>query len=480
MRIFAAHRRRSSQISVALALHRDLAIRRRGRHRPCWLVSIALSAIVLGVAARARAHAGPDPAPSPPRPLPDYDGRGNPDAHAGSWALWIPRVLLFPLYVVDEYLLRRPLGWLITKAERERWIDAATDALSFGPEHDFVLVPTALFDFGLLPSVGLHFTGDHVGVAGNSLLIALATGGPKYVAATALDRQTWDGGASSASVRVDLRREVDLLFFGIGPDVTTRTRARYGLQQIDGHASYKRRLIGESSLAIAAGARTVTYLDGDCCGDPSIDQRIAAGELAAPAAYRVPYAPVYERADLVLDSRAPRPAPGTGGYLHVHEQLDLDLRGARRWLRYGGAIGGALDLDGHQRTVRLQVAAELVDPLRGDVPFNELASLGSDLMPGFVTGWMLGRSTIATQASYTWPVSVWLDGELRLAAGNAFGAHLDGARLRELRLSGDVGVITIGSRDQGFEVLAGLGTETLEQGAHVTSVRLTFGSRGGF
>ena len=39
---------------------------------------------------------------------------------------------------------------------------------------------------------------------------------------------------------------------------------------------------------------------------------------------------------------------------------------------------------------------------------------------------------------------------------------------------------SIGKRDEGFEVLVGLGTETLEQGAEITSVRLSFGSRKGF
>jgi hypothetical protein len=44
------------------------------------------------------------------REVPDYDGRGNEDAHPDSWALWIPRVVLSPLYVISEYVLRRPIG----------------------------------------------------------------------------------------------------------------------------------------------------------------------------------------------------------------------------------------------------------------------------------------------------------------------------------------------------------------------------------
>ena len=47
----------------------------------------------------------------PKREVPDYDGRGNVDAKADRW-LWIPRIALLPLYVVNESLLRRPVGTL--------------------------------------------------------------------------------------------------------------------------------------------------------------------------------------------------------------------------------------------------------------------------------------------------------------------------------------------------------------------------------
>ncbi|MBC7794242.1 MAG: hypothetical protein H7Z43_11090, partial [Clostridia bacterium] len=42
------------------------------------------------------------------RETPDYDGR-EPD-YAPSGAVWIPRVVLFPFYAVNQYLLRVPLA----------------------------------------------------------------------------------------------------------------------------------------------------------------------------------------------------------------------------------------------------------------------------------------------------------------------------------------------------------------------------------
>jgi hypothetical protein len=131
--------------------------------------------------------------------------------------------------------------------------------------------------------------------------------------------------------------------------------------------------------------------------------------------------------------------------------------------------------------LKLQTSVSYADPLRGDVvPFNELASLGGSLMPGFVAGWMVGRSTFATQLAYTWPCWIYLDGQAHVGVGNAFGPHLDNLALDKLRLSLDVGVGSVGSRDQGFEILFGVGTKTFDQGTEIESVRLSFGSRKGF
>ncbi|HYP90115.1 MAG TPA: hypothetical protein VEQ59_18220, partial [Polyangiaceae bacterium] len=52
--------------------------------------------------------------PPPKRAKPDYDGRGGTPQPPARKALWVPRVLLFPAYVVSEYLVRRPLAAAIT------------------------------------------------------------------------------------------------------------------------------------------------------------------------------------------------------------------------------------------------------------------------------------------------------------------------------------------------------------------------------
>lgn len=416
---------------------------------------------------------------APKRDLPDYDGRGNRDSDA-SWALWIPRVALWPVYAVNEYALRRPLRWAVSRAERKRWVESISDLFQFGDGNKNVVMPQALVDFGFLPSIGLYVGLEDVGAADNAMRFHVATGGTEWLAATALDRYRYDDGAGTIAARAEFSRRPDYLFLGVGPDVTNATRARYGLQRAEASVALSRLFGDVTGFTFTAGARGMSYRNGDCCGDPALDTRIANGSLTMPAGYPAAYSVVFQHTELMLDSRSPRPASASGGFLRLHGGSSTDVTHGNTWVGYGAMGGIAVDVTGHQRTVTLTTHVDFVDPLQGFVPFNELAQLGNDQMAGFVRGWMNGRSTFVTEVSYRWPVWMYLDGQLRLAAGNAFDEHLSGLELQKLRLSADVGVTSLGSRDAAFEALFGLGTETIEQGAHVTSVRLSIGSRRGF
>jgi hypothetical protein len=416
----------------------------------------------------------------PKRDVPDYDGRGNQDADAESWALWIPRVVLSPLYVANEYVFRRPLGALIRRAERDRWADTVVSLFTFGEGDRSLLIPTALFDFGLLPSVGFYYSGDSVFASGNTLRLHAATWGKPWINATAADRYAIDQ-VNSVQLRFEFKRSEDNLFFGIGPDVTSGTQSRYGLERAEASVSYRRRVTKQSQLEAEMGVHRFSFVEGECCNDPSLDQRLAAGQVMAPPGYRDDYTTAYGRVDLTIDGRRPQPEPGGGPYLFAHARPSFDLHEARSWIQYGGVVGGAVDLTGYRRTLRAQLALDFVDSMAGGaIPFIEYPVLGGDLMPSFVTGWMTGRSTAAAQLAYSWPVYLGIDAQTRFTVGNAFGEHLDGLAPKKLRMSGDIGLTTSTAHDQGFEVLFGLGTERFEQGASITSVRVTFGSRQGF
>lgn len=416
---------------------------------------------------------------SPKRQLPNYDGRGNRDAVPGSWVV-IPRVALWPIYAVNEYGFRRPLRWGVSRIERKRWIQSISDLFHFGDDASDVILPTALIDFGLLPSIGLYIGLDDVGTDHNAVRVHVATGGFNWLSATLLDRYRYDSDAGTLSARAEFSRRPDYLFLGVGPDVTHATIARYGLQRAEASLGLARKFGVSSGFSFTAGARAMAYRAGNCCSEPTLDVRIADGSQAMPAGYPTPYSVVFQHTELMLDSRSPRPSSASGAFLRLYGGTATDASRGNTWADYGAMTGVAFDLTGQQRTVTLTTHVEMVDPLQGIIPFNELAQLGQDQMAGFVRGWMNGRSTFVLEASYRWPVWMWLDGQLRIAAGNAFDDHLDGFELRKLRLSADVGVTSLGARDAAFELLFGLGSETLEQGAGVTSARFSIGTRRGF
>jgi hypothetical protein len=447
------------------------------QHGVILTVRSALTAcLALLLGAQAIAHADPK------RPVPDYDGRGNPDSDGDSWELWIPRVVLSPVYVAHEYLIRRPLGALVTKAEREHWADSVEQIFTFGPNGNHVMYPTALFDFGMLPSVGIYYAGHDEFVEHNTLRVHVATWGRPWISATVADHYAFDR-HHTLQARFDFRRSEDNIFFGIGPDVGPRTQSRYGLEKLEGTLTYHLRFPGESRFFADAGIHRIGFVDGTCCNDPSVMERVDAGQLPLPPGYGDSYTTAFGSLDLQLDTRSPKPEPGSGAYLHAYARPDADVHMPRAWMQYGGELGGAVDLTGRQRVLKMQLALGFVDPLQGtadQIPFTEYAVLGGELMPGFVPGWMTGRSTAAAQIGYTWPVWIGFDGQTRFTLGNAFGEHLAGLGPSNFRWSWDLGLTTNTVRDQGFELLFGLGSETFDQGGKVTSVRFAVGSRQGF
>jgi hypothetical protein len=198
-----------------------------------------------------------------------------------------------------------------------------------------------------------------------------------------------------------------------------------------------------------------------------------------PPGYAEPYSAAFGRSEFVADSRGEERR--TGVYLRMHGDATFRLDAGTSWIGYGANTGGSIDLDDHGRALKLQVAADFVDPMGGRaIPFTELAVMSDDLMGGFVTGWMIGRSTAAAQLAYTWPIWAYLGGQVRGSVGNAFGEHLTDFAPDQLRWSTDVGLTTDTRKAEAFEVVVGVGSETFAQGGGITTVRVAVGSRKGF
>jgi hypothetical protein len=419
----------------------------------------------------------------PKRELPDYDGRPE-ITSTGDTLLVVPRVLLSPLYVVSEYVVRRPLGFLVSAAERSNLPKALYDFFVFGPDHSAGVLPIAFVDFGFYPSLGLFFFSNDAFVKGHDLRIRGSTWGEHWLAGSWTDIFHLDPLTDLTFVASAVRRP-DYRFYGVGSETVEADRSRYGASRLEAGLLLELKLGGLSRFESGAGVRRVHFHRGAFDDDPTLERNVGRKRYTEPDGYALGYTLVYNYAALALDTRRARPAPGSGVRLELRaEQLSqLEPRAVSSFLRYGATAGGFLDLGRHGRVVSLSVALSFVDPLTpgAAVPFTELAAIGGgELMRGFTPGRLLGRSAAVATLRYRWPIWVWLDGSIQIATGNVFDAHLSNFDPALLRLSGALGIESVGSPDSSLELLIGAGTETFHHGTQVTSLRVILGSNHGF
>ena len=483
--------------------------------RPAWAPAagfVCLGASLCPGAAPARAAEAPSPAPPAAmpapapaptrgpddrRPVPDYDGRPEPTT-AGDVALWVPRVVLFPLYLVSEYLIRRPLGWLLTTAEREHWPTLLIDFFTF-EERKIGIIPTFVIDLGLRPSVGLYVFWNDFLVPGNELRLRGTYGGEGWYQLRATDR--FPLGPGQLSVTGAYEKRPDNIFYGVGDDGSD-TLSRYESHVARGDLLYRVPWFRSSYARFGLDLRQADLDGGGCCGDSSLDEQVAAGAYPLPAGMNQVYDLAGQAAEIVLDSRWPRfpeglelasdwvAPPGTGVRFAVRaaaiELLSQSLAPrealADAWLRYGASLGAHYDVTGQQRAVSATVAVDFVNPLGGgEVPLTDLVSLGGERpLRGFLANRFVDRSAAVLRLEYRWPVAVWLDGTLQYETGNVFGQGLDGFELSDFRSSYGLGLAAVGAQDHPFQALIAVGTERYSDGGAPDSFRLVFGTTAGF
>ncbi len=472
----------------------SLATYHRGRGRSArGVAAVARRALVLLAAVvvqalcpDAGAAPSPDEAPdssTPKRPVPDYDGRGPEPATAGDVALWVPRVILSPLYLVSEYVIRWPLSVVIPAAEQADFPRRVYDFFTFGPDHKAGLVPVGYYEFGFKPSVGVYAFWNDAGFQGDDWHVHVEAWPTDWLAGSLTDRIQIDR-QRAVQFRVEGIRRPDHVYYGMSPGSLQSSQSRYGEDWFAGGATYEWRFWRASRLQTGIGIRAASVYDGSYGGDPSLTQEAATGAFAVPYGFGESYTTEYNRAALVLDTRRPWPAPGSGlrAELLAEQDSEFGRSPASGWIRYGASAGAFLDLNQRGRVVSLSIVTLFTDPL-GDrpIPFTELASLGGDApMRGYFPGRLVDRSAAAAVAHYTWPIGPWLGGTIEAAVGNVFDARLEGFRPALLRFSGDIGIATFGAGDYPIEAVVGLGSETFEHGGQIDSYRASISVNHGF
>jgi hypothetical protein len=456
----------------------------------------------------------PEEKPAPPadspidkdgeRELPDYDGRGDDPTTAGDVLIWVPRVILSPLYFVSEFIVRRPLGWLVSTAEEEEIPQKVVDLFTFGPENNIGIFPTGLIDFGLRPSVGLYFFWNDFLARGNMLRARVATGGTDWFLANVADRVELDS-RHEITLRAEYGFRPDWVFYGLGPE-SGPDAARYKATKLEVGFRYDAKLWRSSELTSFVGVRDVDFdAATGAFDDPTVADEIQSGRFPPPPGLADGYTVLRSGIEADLDTRklrAPEQLPDASDYVSPPGSgMRLQLRGEQatglrqlepvvpggpqyyHWVKYGATLGGFLDVTGDQRVVGLSVVADFADPLDedGEIPFTEQATLGGARpMRGYLEGRLVDRSSAVALLTYQWPIWVWLDGAMHYAVGNVFGEHLDGFEAGLLRQSFGMGFRSTGNPDHALEVLLAFGTDTFDGGAEVDSVRFVLGATSGF
>lgn len=422
----------------------------------------------------------------PKRDMPDYEGRPPPGETPGEVLLWVPRVILSPVYFVSEYLIRKPFGATITWAERSNIPRTLYDFFAFGPDHKSGIVPMAFIDFGFNPSVGLYGFWNDAGWKGHDLAVHGSFWTDDWLGGSFVDRFAFHK-KDTVQLRLLGVRRPDHVFYGIGPTSLGSSQSRYGQERVDVAALVTFRPWRASKIEAGTGVRYSTFFDGHYGNDPGILESAKAGVFPLPDGFASGYTATTTDLLVALDSRRPFPATGSGVRLEAQAEQGSDVKQnpGSGWLHYAASAGGYLDVNGHRRVLSLEATAMFSDPLGArPVPFTELVTLGGDLpmpgdfpatMQGFYPGRMVGRSGAVGTLRYSWPIGPWVSGSLQAAVGNVFGDHLDGFDTKLLRFSGAFGLQTDSSPDSNFDVVIGFGTETFEHGAQIDSIRVALG-----
>ncbi len=407
----------------------------------------------------------------------------EPRASAGSQLLWVPRVLLWPLYALTEYGVRRPARGLVQYAQEHYWFEHIDEWLTFGPNDEFRLTPEFVLDLGFRPRGGATITWSGALVERNRMSLSVDAGRGGW---TTTFRDRWSpADDQKLEVSVLHSQRQDLTYWGLGPDAD-ELRERYGLTTTQLRVAYATAAWRSSHWGYeVAAARRDLRADGEAF---SPDYQL--GRMGVEA---------------VLDTRLPRHAPsdapkvidwvspaGTG--LRVAARAALvgiidsvssrpSFETASSWLDYGGSLAGYWDVTGAQRSIGLWLGAQFVEPVmsEGQIPFLEGVTLGGEYpMAGLRRQRLVGESSVAARLDYRWPIWVSYDAVMGVAVGNVFGQQLRGFAFERLRANFDWGIRTTGFRDQSFAFLVGVGTSSFESGAELQEIRFVTGSSSRF
>jgi len=454
----------------------------------------------------------PSAAAGEPRPAVNYDGREAQAASAGEILIWVPRIVLYPVHLVMNYLVRVPIVWTVTRLEEYYVFKRIERFLSFR-DGKSIIFPTFFGDFGLRPGAGLTNNNTDLFFKGNDLSLSVGFGGPDFISAS-VTNNTKVLSDNSGRLRLfgNFVRRSDQPFYGEGPFTSTDQRYNYEVRRLE--AGWELRAVLEDLSWISFGQtlRSVEFANdgiGDSiaildtpehrapanCGDEAYSSRPRVGTSRpyAPCGYSDDggYGLLESRLEAKIDTRDPDTEyrGGSGMLFEAFGSFEFDPTNlSRSFVRFGGEVGGFWDVSGAGHTLALRIYGEFTErtgSVDDPIPFTELPALGGmETMRGFLQRRFVGDSAFMATASYRYPIWSLLDAEIFASVGNVFDGHYSGWSFERQALSSGISLRTSFTRDSSLQILFAVGTNRFEESENdnfkVDSVRFAFGYVKGF
>ena len=416
------------------------------------------------------------------RPLPNINPGKKESLSLKDLSLAPLRAIFYPLYLITDYGIRKPIGSLATIAEKDKWYNHYVDFFSFGPhENEIGIFPNFSFESGFRPSFGLHAYWRNFPKKRNLPQLWVNWGGDDYTAFRFQNTYQLDQNKEKIIFNASKIDRPDFIFFGTGPDTLEEAESRYSLDDTEISFSYQNNFLDESKIKLDLTYFNRKVTDGDCCSDLTLTEAVDQGFFPTPSGFNSRYEVVAPQMKVGLGQRLTRPDEWYGGRITTFAQYNKRIdKSDASWTHYGGRLEGFRRIDNRHRLLTFGLNAAFVDK-QGSiaVPFHELpGSTGKGELLGFKERRVVGKSLISSE--YKWPIWAYADGVLHYSVGNSFGQTLEGFDFGRLKQSIGFGIRQTASFGPHFNFLVGLGSNTFDQGGDFNEQRLVIGGGSGF
>jgi hypothetical protein len=364
-----------------------------------------------------------------------YSGRAVTPS-SGEGALWVPRILLFPVRAL--FLVFEPPAKWTTELEQRHHLYLHFHDLTTSRDGLIGVRPEAQWSLDFRPAFGLSFFDDRA-FGYETSLHALAMGGPDVVRGEIWTRPTpfsWPVQVAFGSV---YDRRNDRLFAGVDNTVPVQYGqlgpSRYQSDNVDVDATVGFRVGPPLTFTIGGAFGWRQFGNGEgLSGDPpiesvyclrnekgaclpgTIDPLLVPGFIQGTRFFR-------GTAALTLDLRD-SPSHSTVGFLltvagDYSHGIGSDTSS---YFRIHGAATLPINLWAHRHVLLFRLGTEAAAAV-GDaiIPFTELPTLGgADDLRGFRYQLFHGHSSLIGTAEYRFPVWMWMDAAVFVDYGGVF------------------------------------------------------------